>query len=299
VNNKAIFQVIQWLIFTVIGLIFFSVNTITFNGYILIKPFDVFKTQKKTTSDATKQLKQAQDSSLVPFLKQAQSGSADSLVPPNKNKFLSDGTLLHPLNSFQMDTTPQRILMVGESMIEGLYLAFRKMAVPYHHTVKAKIWYGSRIIDWGKTDTLTQLIRQFKPTFIVVSIASNELFIKKLADRQKSLDSITSQLKGYRYIWIGPPIPKRDYGIDSMIKNSVLEGCYYTSKYHKFKRRRDGVHPKREESYRWADSIAVWVETKSRYPIKLIAPKAVKDTTKEESTPPPKSKKVKKNADKK
>jgi hypothetical protein len=172
-------------------------------------------------------------------------------------------------NKRTVDTSSQRILMVGESMIEGLMFPFMHYAKYNHHTLKAKIWYGSRIIDWGASDTLKKMIADFKPTYIIISIAANELFVRNVEEREPALKKIIAQMDGYKYIWIGPPNPKKDNGINDMIKRNVGEGQFFMSKYMQFDRRRDGVHPVPEGSRKWADSIAVWIMDKSKYPIQL------------------------------
>ena len=193
---------------------------------------------------------------------------------PSINNLISR---LKDLKPHTLDTSNQRILMIGESMIEQLYLAFLKYGKYNHHEVKAKIWYGSRFIEWSQNDTITKLIQLYKPTYIIVSIGANELYLPKICERRPELLKILAQLKGQNFIWIGPPIPKKDFGIDSMIANAVGEDRYFRSKYMTFQRRRDGVHPKPESARKWADSIAVWIMDKSRYPIRMIKP--VKDST--------------------
>jgi hypothetical protein len=169
-----------------------------------------------------------------------------------------------------IDTTPQRILMVGESMIEGLMFPFMHYAKYNGDILKAKIWYGSRILDWGRSDTLKHMIDSFKPTFIIISVASNELFIKNIDSREPEMQHIAEQLKGYNYVWIGPPNPKKDNGINALIQRNLEEGRFFMSKYMHFDRRRDGVHPVPESSRKWADSIAVWIMEKSKQPIRLL-----------------------------
>ena len=170
------------------------------------------------------------------------------------------------------DSTPQNILMVGESMIEGLMFPFRKYAKFNGHTVTAKIWYGSRLLDWGGSDTLKKLIDLYKPTFIIVSIGSNELFIRNIDEREPFVKKIVEQLGNHKFIWVGPPNPKKDNGINDLIMRNVGEDRFFVSKYMHFTRKRDGVHPKADQCYRWADSISDWIVTKSRYPILLKKP---------------------------
>jgi hypothetical protein len=175
-----------------------------------------------------------------------------------------------------IDSSPQRILMVGESMIEGLMFPFMKYAKFNHHTLKAKIWYGSRLLDWGGSDTLKKLVQEFNPTFTIISIGSNELFVRNIEERDPYVKKIVEQMGDRKFIWVGPPNPKKDNGINDLIMQNTGADRFFVSKYMHFERRRDGVHPKPQQCYRWADSISEWIMTKSRYPILLK--KAVLDS---------------------
>jgi hypothetical protein len=172
----------------------------------------------------------------------------------------------------KIDTSSQRILMVGESMIEGLMFPFIKYAHYNHHNLQAKIWYGSTTIAWSQNDTLKKIIEKAKPTFIIVSIASNELYAKNISVREPYVKKILKQLDGYNYVWIGPPNPSTDYGINDIIERNTGQDRFFMSKYMSFDRIQDGVHPTRESSRKWADSIAVWIMEKSRHPIMLKRP---------------------------
>lgn len=189
---------------------------------------------------------------------------ADSLKEPEKVKVI--------------DTSSHRILMVGESMIEGLMFPFKKYAAHNNHKLLTKIWYGSRFMDWAKNDTLKKVIAAYKPTYIIISIGSNELFVRNIEERDTFVKSIVNQLGDHKFIWVGPPIPKNDYGISKLLTDNVGEDRYFVSKYMSFKRKKDGVHPKAESSRVWADSIAAWIMNESRYPILLKDPKPVQDS---------------------
>ncbi len=181
----------------------------------------------------------------------------------------------------QMDTTAQRILLIGDSMLEGLMLRLRDYAEFNHHELQPVIWYSSQTEWYGKYDTLKYFIRKFKPTYVMLVIGANELFVPNIqAKRDKFVKRILKQIDTIKYVWIGPPNWKDDTGINDMIIRNVGEKRYYPSKNLTYKRFKDGAHPTHESASMWMDSVASWVMKKSMYPIKLTVP-----TQKRKGTP--------------
>lgn len=171
------------------------------------------------------------------------------------------------------DTAPQRILMIGESMIEGIFLRFKHDYEKYNgHLIKAQIWYGSSTRDWAKNDSLRKVIRWFKPTLVFVSIGGNELSVRDLDRREEAILNILDQLKGTRFIWVGPPNWKKDSGIGELLEKHIPADQYFLSRNLQYKRRKDGAHPRPESCNMWADTLAKWVMAKSAYPIRLNLP---------------------------
>ena len=173
---------------------------------------------------------------------------------------------------YSNDTSHQRILMIGESMIEGMYLRFLKYSKVNGFSVKAKIWYGSSLGMWCKGDTFKKILDQIKPTYVIVAIGSNELFIPHIRTRQVYLTKILDWLKDYKFVWIGPPNWKEDTGIGEMYKENIPDDQYFLSRNIKYNRRKDGAHPTQESCNMWADTVAKWIMYKSAYPIKLENP---------------------------
>jgi hypothetical protein len=195
-----------------------------------------------------------------------------SLAKKNDTLVNDSGKALAVKTRPAMDTSRQRILMIGESMIEGLYLSFLDYAKYNHHNLKAKIWYGSSTKDWAESDTIAKLIKAYDPTFIMVSIGANELFIRNIQKREPYIQKIIEQLGDRKYIWIGPPDWKKDTGINDLIEDNVPPEQFFLSKNMHFKRKKDGAHPVMESSRMWADSIAVWITQDSPYPIRMLKP---------------------------
>lgn len=173
----------------------------------------------------------------------------------------------------RMDTTSQRILLIGDSMVEGLMWRFKDYAEFNGHDLKPVIWYSSSTFWYGTHDTLRYFIRTYNPTYVILVIGANELFISDIIEKRDGYTkNVIAQIGNRRFIWVGPPNWKEDTGINEMILNNVGSGRYFESKRLKFQRARDGAHPTRASAAVWADSICSWIMTRSKYPIRLNKP---------------------------
>lgn len=173
-----------------------------------------------------------------------------------------------------LDTTPQRILLTGDSMVEGLMFAFKQYAEENGHELFPAIWYSSSTLVWGKSQQLKKLIEHFKPTIIFMALGSNELFIRNIKeDRAVFVDSILAQAGNIKFIWIGPPNWKADTGINDLLREKLGEKRFFLSKDLKLARASDGAHPTRQAAAQWADTLLSWTKSQSLYPFKLEKPK--------------------------
>jgi len=184
--------------------------------------------------------------------------------------FIVDSLELAHKNS--IDTSAQRILLTGDSMSEGLFLAFRSYAEHNNHFLKGRIWYSSLTIQWSKTDSLKSLIEIYKPTIVIFTLGANELFRTDIYEREKDIQDIIAQAGDTPFIWVGPPNWKDDTGINKIIERNMPSNTFFLSKDLIFDRERDGAHPTRESSRYWADTIATWIMNTSRYKILLEKP---------------------------
>ncbi len=172
-----------------------------------------------------------------------------------------------------MDTTSKTILFFGDSMIERFGPRLAAYAKANGHTLINVIWYSSSTEIWGRITRAKELIDEFHPDYIFVSLGGNELFIKDIKKkRQQYVDNILAQIGDIPYIWIGPPNWKPDTGINDMIQESVAPGCFYLSNGEHFDRAKDGAHPTKESAAAWCDRVCKWVMTKSAHPIRLEPP---------------------------
>lgn len=173
----------------------------------------------------------------------------------------------------EIDSSAQRFLFIGDSMLEFLRIRLNDYCRENGHTMNTVIWYSSSTLWYGSCDTIAYFIKKFEPTYVLLAIGSNELFIKDIiSERDQYVDNILSQVGDLKYLWIGPPNWKDDTGINDLIVRNVGRKRYYPSKNLTFKRGKDGAHPVRESGYMWMDSIARFIMYESQYRVLMNAP---------------------------
>lgn len=170
-----------------------------------------------------------------------------------------------------VDSTPQSILLIGDSMTLNLALQLARYAAQNGHIFNAVNWDSSNTRIWGASDTLAHFIREFDATYVFVSLGSNELYLKHPNSRKPDVQRILAQIGELPYIWIGPPNWKEDFGINDMIESQCRPGTFFRSAGMTFERKKDHVHPTRHASALWIDSIMRWMP-QSAHPILADVP---------------------------
>lgn len=176
------------------------------------------------------------------------------------------------VDSVIKDTVPKNILLLGDSMVEGLSVAIGKYAAKNGHKLNSVIWYSSTSKTWSLTDTLDFFIDKFSPDFIMVSLGGNELFVNDLDRREKYASDIVSRIGDIPFVWIGPPNWRPDTGINDRYLNVVGVGRYFYSGNLNLERGGDGRHPSAFGYKVWTDTIASWLENTSRYHLLMLPP---------------------------
>ena len=172
-----------------------------------------------------------------------------------------------------LDTARQRILFFGDSMLEGLSRRFADYAEANGHDLQSVLWYSSTTQLWAETDTLQHFLRQANPTFIVICLGSNELFVRDLPKRNQYVEQILRKVGNVPYVWISPPNWKDDTGINDAILRHVGPHRYFDSRHLTLQRGRDGAHPTFEAAATWMDKAAAWMQSDSTaHPIRLLPP---------------------------
>ena len=173
----------------------------------------------------------------------------------------------------QPDTLSHRILFFGDSMVEGLSKRMGEYAKANDHQLMNIIWYSSSTEIWAKSDTLKHFIQSFRPTYVMISIGGNELFVRDLNKREKYIHTIIEKIGDIPYVWIGPPNWKEDTGINDLIRESVSTSRFFLSKNLSFERSSDKIHPTFASASVWMDTIASWMAScNCIHPIKMKCP---------------------------
>jgi len=178
----------------------------------------------------------------------------------------------------KMDSSAQSILLIGDSMLEQLRWAMRDYCEHNGHSLNTVMWYSSQSMWFGQYDTLRYYIKKFKPTYIVLVLGANELFVGDIkTKRAEYVKKIVADMDTIPFIWVGPPNWKKDTGINDLILRYAKPGKYYPSykislDNPSFKRYKDGAHPLPATAYYWMDNIAEWIMNESDYPILLNKP---------------------------
>lgn len=173
--------------------------------------------------------------------------------------------------TIKTDTTSQSLFIFGDSMTYNLALRLAQYAKQNGHTIHAVNWDSSNTKIWADHDTLAYFINKYKPTHIFVALGSNELYIKNPESRLPHIEKILSVIDSIPFVWIGPPNWQEDYGINDLLARTCGQGHFFLSNGMEFKRKSDNVHPTRESSSLWMDSIMRWLP-KSAHPFKAALP---------------------------
>jgi hypothetical protein len=158
-----------------------------------------------------------------------------------------------------------RILLTGDSMGDGLFLAWLRQRKAGEFEIKYVPWYGSTTENWGASDKLSNLIEKYKPSLVVFTLGSNELFVPSIERREVYVKEIVRQMGQAEFVWIGPPNWKDDTGINALIEKHVGKSRFFVSKELQFERRSDGAHPTEKAAAVWADTIARWIDKNPYY----------------------------------
>lgn len=187
------------------------------------------------------------------------------------------------------DTTHQVILLIGDSMTDGLGHILADYAAENNHELHTVVWYGSRSDHWALRGDLEYHIRRVHPTFIIFVLGTNDLGFYDYSKREQWIQTIIHKIGDIPFVWIGPlPWSKiRDRGIVNVIRNNVGEKRFFDSSDIRCPRI-DGIHPTLAGAKAWCKKIVEWLgnpET-TLHPIPMRAPtRTVRYVADEKHTP--------------
>lgn len=171
----------------------------------------------------------------------------------------------------EIDSTSKSILLIGDSMTMNLAYRLAKYAKANGHSFHAVNWDSSNTKTWASCDTLEHFMREFNVDYVFISLGSNELTMKNPNARLPYVKTILEKIGDIPYVWIGPPNWTEDFGINDMIEQNCRPGSFFLTNGMTLARKKDKIHPTRDASAEWIDSVARWIP-KSAHPILMKAP---------------------------
>lgn len=175
------------------------------------------------------------------------------------------------------DTLKHRVLLIGDSQCDGLLYPLNNYCLANgHKLVGSVIWYSSTVYNFSKADTIRKVLKQMKPTYIVLVLGLNEIYARDLKNRQLEAVKLIRSFGTTPYTWIGPAFWENDKGIDTAYRNVIEAGAYFSSKHLVLSRGDDKRHPDRSGYRIWFDQIKAWLSEEARYKL-ILAKKPEKE----------------------
>ena len=160
------------------------------------------------------------------------------------------------------DSTIRKVLMFGDSMTHYLAMSIGKYGTRNNYSVTSVTWVSSSIQKWSKTDKIKKYLDMVQPDFIMISLGANDINLRNFEAKAPEIRKIISQIDDVPYIWIGPPLWKKDQGLYAMLARTVgEEKLFEIGLDFKMPRARDHIHPTKKGADLWADTLMRWVRT--------------------------------------
>ena len=166
-----------------------------------------------------------------------------------------------------------RLMLVGDSLSVGLAPPLKAVAVESGVSFVHVGETGTRIDQWSSNSTvqgikLNQTLASFAPTLILVSLGTNDEYLKKygtadvLAKQKPYIDALMVKLKatGAEVAWIGPPTNAyQSPELRAYLASVVGKSRYFPSEKYTLPRQQDGLHPTVAGYAGWTGLIWQWV----------------------------------------
>lgn len=185
----------------------------------------------------------------------------------------TDTLAIEPIEEVvEPDSTPQRFLFVGDSMVEPMAYRFFDICRESGDTMYAVTWYGSTTIGWSGL-TLDYYIEEVDPTYVIFCMGSNELSSKNVKAINDNLRKMKAKVGDMPCIFIGPPNTKPDAGLNEEIAKVFGPKSFFDSRHLEMERRNDHLHPTTSGARVWMDKVAEWMNSESCvHPVVLTVP---------------------------
>jgi lysophospholipase L1-like esterase len=148
-----------------------------------------------------------------------------------------------------------RLLLVGDSLAQGLAAPLKRLAADGSVNATSDGRVGTRIDQWAQ-QTWLQTDLQSSPTFVLVSLGTNDMKLANALSERPLLDQLLARLRASnaRVVWILPPtMPFPDPGVRAMIADTGV--LLFRSDLLAIARGPDSIHPTAAGYAGWAGSI--------------------------------------------
>lgn len=188
---------------------------------------------------------------------------------------LPAGPVAEPLAAaaaFSVDTTRQRILFFGDSMVEGLGPRMGEYCAANGHDLTYVCWYSSTSLAWA-SDTLRHYLSEVRPTFVIATLGGNEQQTRDTEHRKECIQKMVDMIGDVPLIWIATPAWNTDASFNAIPRSVVGNDRFYDSDRLTLERSSDHKHPTFAAARTWMDSIATWMSSRSTaHPIRMDVP---------------------------
>ncbi len=200
----------------------------------------------------------------------------EAYLAQNKDSLGAELLSSQAIDSSQIiDTRPQLILFIGDSMAQGLEIPLKKYAAFNGHQLNTIAKQSATIVSWVGSDStgrLRQTLQELKPSYLIICLGANELMTNGLEVYEGYIRNIIKQSGNTKLIWVGPPNWRKDNGLTDLIAKELGAGRYFSSKDLTLPRAGDGIHPTYQGYFAWADTLTQWIREESQHKILLEKP---------------------------
>jgi hypothetical protein len=160
------------------------------------------------------------------------------------------------------DWRQARILHIGDSHLSfGFKSEMARCFKEAGSRFRQKPWKGSRTKSWIVSGVAKQLIEEYRPTVVVVTLGTNEMRDGAPVRQMPWIRALIERIGLRTCYWLGPPPLLEDtYGYNDYMKDHVAPCRYFDARALGLKKRDDGTyHLSRAEGEMWAGLVWQWM----------------------------------------
>ena len=184
---------------------------------------------------------------------------------PNPTENSADAGRAEPTarDEASAETLPKgtRVLQIGDSFADALGGNLGKMLRAAEVKSNLEFETPSYIPNWSYGAKLRNLIANYQPDLVLITLGANEIEIPHPDERVKPIKHLVSVLGGRPCVWIAPPLWKPDTGLLKVLSENVAPCRYLDSNLyvHDLPRAHDKIHPSLEGREIWAKMVFDWL----------------------------------------